>query len=192
MSYWVYVTLSCHNWKRNDIHYSGAYLFTSFVYCTNVYWSVIHGIKRKPHLSVVWNWYHFVAIAILHQPRPTDSADINTRLQLSDTSSIPPMHGGFLLDLMAVWPMHNQLRLLFITCPWKLFINIIENHSPQEISESKHVSLTHWGRVTHICVSKLTIIGSDDGLSPDRRQTIIWTNAGLLLIRPLGTFSVKT
>ena len=72
-------------------------LFTSFVYRTNVYWSVIHGIKRKPHLSVVWNWYHFVAIAILHQLRPTDSADINTRLQLSDTSSIPPMHGGFLL-----------------------------------------------------------------------------------------------
>ena len=33
-------------------------------------WSVIHGIKRKPHLSVVWNWYHFVAIAILHQPSP--------------------------------------------------------------------------------------------------------------------------
>ena len=27
----------------------------------------------------------------------TDSADMNTRLQLSDTSSIPPMHGGFLL-----------------------------------------------------------------------------------------------
>ena len=27
-------------------------------------------------------------------------------------------------------------------------------------------SLTHWGRVTHICVSKLTIIGSDNGLSP--------------------------
>ena len=74
-------------------------LFTSFMYNTKVYWSVIHGIKRKPHLSVVWNWYHFVAIAILHQPRPKDSADINTRLQLSDTSSIPPMHGGFLLRL---------------------------------------------------------------------------------------------
>ena len=27
--------------------------------------------------------------------------------------------------------------------------------------------LTHWGRVTHLCVSKLTIIGSDNGLSPD-------------------------
>ena len=42
------------------------------------------------------------------------------------------------------------------------------------------------GRVTHICVSKLTIIGSDNGLSPGRRQAIIWTNAGILLIGPLG------
>ena len=33
--------------------------------------------------------------------------------------------------------------------------------------------LTHRGRVTHTCVSKLTIIGSDNGLSPDRRQAII-------------------
>ena len=47
--------------------------------------------------------------------------------------------------------------------------------------------LTHWGRVTHICVSKLTIIGSDNGLPPGRRQAIIWTNAGILLIEPLGT-----
>ena len=51
--------------------------------------------------------------------------------------------------------------------------------------------LTHWGQVTHICISKLTIIGSDNGLPPDRRQAIIWTNAGILLIGPLGTnFSV--
>ena len=41
--------------------------------------------------------------------------------------------------------------------------------------------------MTHICVSKLTIIVSDNGLSPDRRQVIIWTNAGILLIGPLGT-----
>ena len=41
--------------------------------------------------------------------------------------------------------------------------------------------------MTHICVGKLTIIGSDNGLSPARRQAIIRTNAGLLLIRPLGT-----
>ena len=30
-------------------------------------------------------------------------------------------------------------------------------------------------------------IGSDNGLSPDRRQAIIWTNAKILLTGPLGT-----
>ena len=39
----------------------------------------------------------------------------------------------------------------------------------------------------HIWVSKLTIIGSDEGLSPGRHQAIIWTNAGILLIGTLGT-----
>ena len=47
--------------------------------------------------------------------------------------------------------------------------------------------LTHWSRVTHICVSELTIIGSDNGLLPGWRQAIIWTNDGILLIGPLGT-----
>ena len=47
--------------------------------------------------------------------------------------------------------------------------------------------LTHWGRVTHLCVGKLTIIGSDNGLSPGRCQAIILTIAGILLIEPLGT-----
>ena len=47
--------------------------------------------------------------------------------------------------------------------------------------------LTHWGRLTHICVNKLTIIGSDNGLSPERRQAIIRTNAGILSIGTLGT-----
>ena len=41
--------------------------------------------------------------------------------------------------------------------------------------------------MTHICVGKLTIIGSDNGLSPGRRQAIIRTNAGILLIGTLGT-----
>ena len=49
------------------------------------------------------------------------------------------------------------------------------------------VILTYWGRVTHICVGNLTIIGSDNGLSSGRCQAIIWTNAGILLIGPLGT-----
>ena len=47
--------------------------------------------------------------------------------------------------------------------------------------------LTYWGWVTHIYVSKLTIIGSDNGLSPGRRWAIIWTCAGILFIGNLRT-----
>ena len=41
--------------------------------------------------------------------------------------------------------------------------------------------------MTHICVNKLTITGSGNGLSPGRRQAIIWNNTGILLVGPLGT-----
>ena len=47
--------------------------------------------------------------------------------------------------------------------------------------------LNYWGRVTNICVGKLTIISSDNGLLPGRRQAIIWTNDGILLMGTLGT-----
>ena len=36
-----------------------------------------------------------------------------------------------------------------------------------------------------VCVSKLAIIGSDNGLSPGRRQATAWTNARILLMRTL-------
>ena len=41
--------------------------------------------------------------------------------------------------------------------------------------------------MTHVCVSGITTIGSDNGLSTDQRQAIICTNAGILFIGPLGT-----
>ena len=40
--------------------------------------------------------------------------------------------------------------------------------------------------MTHICVSNLAITGSDNGLSPGRRQAITKTNAGIFSIGPLG------
>ena len=49
-----------------------------------------------------------------------------------------------------------------------------------------HAHGKHWGIVTHTCVGKLTIIGSDKCLAPGRRQAIIRSNAGILLIGPLG------
>ena len=39
--------------------------------------------------------------------------------------------------------------------------------------------LTHWGWGTHICLSKLTAIGSDNGLSTGWRPAIICTSAGI-------------
>ena len=64
-----------------------------------------------------------------------------------------------------------------------------QNHTPCPIWNHPKTCccLTHWGRVTHICVSKQTLIGSDNGLSPGRRQAIIWINVRILLIGTLGT-----
>ena len=63
---------------------------------------------------------------------------------------------------------------------WTRVSNNIQQHT-------FYYHVTHWGRATYKCVTKLTIIGPDNGLSPGRRQAIIWTNAGILLIRSLGT-----
>ena len=92
---------------------------------------------------------------------------------------------------MLIWyfkPLLNQCHYIyfyiFIFCmgwesnnntPWKIIIRVL------------WLCLTHWGRVTHICVSNLNIIGSDNGLSPVRCQAIIRTNAAILLVWHLGT-----
>ena len=44
----------------------------------------------------------------------------------------------------------------------------------------------HWGQLTHIYVGNRTIIGSNNGLSLGRRQDIVCTNAGMLLIGTMG------
>ena len=73
---------------------------------------------------------------------------------------------------------------------WNIIVNIISGSIEMTSSviwnSKRSVQLTHWGRVTYICVGKPTIIGSDKGLSPGRRQATIWTNSGILLIWPLG------
>ena len=114
-----------------------------------------------------------------------------------------------------LYPVNNRVRFLFLArsklrlcsanhragywsnlpCDWS---STAWAYSEQEIENGPWsfflqngcllhlVALTHWGRVTHICISKLTIIGSHNGLSPGRREAIIWTSVGILLIRPLG------
>ena len=68
-----------------------------------------------------------------------------------------------------------------------MYMNQIWGHKLPNTAMNAETELTQWGQVTHICVNELTIIGSDNGLSAGQRQAIIWTKAGILLIRPLGT-----
>ena len=74
---------------------------------------------------------------------------------------------------------------------WEKFLMLLADLHPSHHWHCNCVSLsvflTHWGRVTLMCVCNLFIVGSDNGLSPGRRQAIIWTNAGILLNGPLGT-----
>ena len=76
------------------------------------------------------------------------------------------------------------------------FINIHTNINPyfadtcisaMSVKTCNRHYLTHWGKVMYICASKLTMIGSDNGLLPGRCQTNIWTNAGMLLLGPFAT-----
>ena len=62
----------------------------------------------------------------------------------------------------------------------------------EHVNISLSLLLTHWGRETHLCVGEHANIGPNNGLSPNRRQAIIWTNAGILLIEPLKTNSIKS
>ena len=75
-----------------------------------------------------------------------------------------------------------QQGIHYIPCIWH---DVAE--PGQNRPNAANMRLTHWGQVTHICVGNLTIIGPGNGLSPGRRQAIIWTNAGILLIGPWGT-----
>ena len=56
-----------------------------------------------------------------------------------------------------------------------------------KIFSKKRMILIDWRWVVHTCIGYLTIIGSYSGFLPSLHQVIIWTNAGILLIWPLGT-----
>ena len=86
----------------------------------------------------------------------------------------------------------RQHVVLLVYC---VFWSSSDERNPTYDSKSEYIScivlkqfimLTHWGRVTHICVSKLNIIGSDIGLAPTRLQATGY-NTGILLIWPSGT-----
>ena len=88
------------------------------------------------------------------------------------------------IDGLSIYVFHSHFTISAGTDSCHHLNTFLKFH---QITEYKQLFLTHWGRVRHICVGKLSIIASDNGLSPGRRQAIIWTSAGILLIGPLGT-----
>ena len=86
------------------------------------------------------------------------------------------------------WNRNYIIQMDIIVYPCTESQLIPEKVGPLNLSEIFSTANEYWGRVTLICVGKLIITGSDNGLSPDRRQAIIWTNAGLLSIGPLRTY----
>ena len=79
-------------------------------------------------------------------------------------------------------PGTNQIsRAKHNCCAIETIIYFFNSTTMRCMSQHGDNLSTHWGQVTY-SVSKLTGIGSDNGLSPGRRQAIIWTNAGIVLI----------
>ena len=90
-----------------------------------------------------------------------------------------------MVDVLHVtWFSNMTTVLVFSQIPLKFVSKILGATSSYfgSCTHSNYAILTHWGRV-----SKLTIIGSDNGLSPGRRQANIWTNDRILLIGTSGT-----
>ena len=101
-----------------------------------------------------------------------DQACINGRRQRTDCIRQP----GY-KNVLHIW------WATFRTCefaPWVIGFNSLR---PSDAYTGYRIGY----RILLNRFKALTIIGSDNGLSPGRRQPIIWTSAGILLIGPLGT-----
>ena len=121
-------------------------------------------LKEWWYTNASWQWSHMEIYEARHEV-----------MQLN-------IQHHFGVNVIVYYPI-EILNLYIIKWIWKRSLLTHMARIPCKVQ----LHLTHWGRMTHICVGELAIIGSDNGLSPGRRQAIIWTNAGILSIGPLGT-----
>ena len=76
----------------------------------------------------------------------------------------------------ANWTRHIQSEVMRYSLWWYRYL----------VGKINIPMFNNRGRLTYICISKVILIGSDNGLSAGR-LAIIWTNAGVLLNGNLGT-----
>ena len=101
--------------------------------------------------------------------------------------NVPFMHrtSGNLVHIFLKWPV--------LIYGWQTVVfSQLESRSPRCMYETQTVEHMLWACwvISPQCRIYASVyrvsMGSDNSLSPGRRQAIIWTNAGILLIGPLG------
>ena len=193
------------HWRYNDV-IMGA-IASQITSLTIVYSIVYSDADQRKHqssasLAFVWGIHRGPVNSPLKWPVTRKMFPFDdVIMSYAKNVSIWWRHHGF-SNISALWKMSPEhiFRLTWYDIALTGLIYVYMSYGLSKISKAlkyiqicKHCKniaqtvLTHWGRVTHICVCNLTIIGSDNGLSPGRRQAITWANVGILLIGPLGT-----
>ena len=104
-------------------------------------------------------------------------------------------------DISSFWWVYiskrrRKILVCFNKCEFTIFI-LVRWISLSVVWKKKewicNMPATHRGRVTHICATKLDhpSLAQIIGLSPVRRQAIIWTNADILWNGFFGTISIE-
>ena len=151
-------------------------------------WAYVHGLTLQSqfpvHYSLILTAFHDDVIKWKHFPRywpfvrgihrwPVNSPhkgpvmrsfDVFFDLRLNKRLSKWSRGWWFEASSRSLWRHCNVAKFLYASLP-----------------------LHQWVRVAIYASVNLAIIGLDNGLSPVLLQTMIWTNAGLLVIRPMGT-----
>ena len=109
-----------------------------------------NGLPPRRHQAIIWTSVGILLILLIG-PLGTDFSEI-------------------LIEMYTF--LFKKRHLKMSSGKWRPFYLGLNVLNGRDIS-------THWGRVTHICVSKPIIIGSDNGFWPGRRQAIIWTSAAI-------------
>ena len=169
------------------------YVFSDWLRC----WShdLVQHTQNRPHTwntKISWVWSFFISFNISNLAINTPKLDLPTALKQFDDMRFIILGQRYQINYIDYRYLRWQWIHFHICHQFKKYPQTLVHYFPplQHIKAPGHpfyFSLTHWSWVTHICISKLTIIGSDNGLSPGWSQAIIWTNDGILLIGPLET-----
>ena len=138
---------------------------------------------------IVWNGNRFVTVK-----SRTDKCFQDTLQRSYCLANLEECLWSMFVCLFVSFPIHvfttlkfKKYLLIVLICLFVRLLFVYTWSVPILYQWVCYFLLSHWGPATHVCVSKLTTIASDNGLSPGRRQAIIWNNAGILSIGLLGT-----